>query len=409
MKTVKVTFLHPDLGIGGAERLVVDAALALKNRGYNVNFVTSHHDHSHCFKETKDGTLPVIVVGDWLPRSVFGRFYALCAYIRMIYAAFYLLFFSGFHPDLVFCDQVSVCIPILHLKVKNVIFYCHFPDQLLSVRGSKLKALYRLPLDYLEEKTTGCADKILVNSRFTQDVFKNTFRRLSVVPDVLYPSINTNYFDNEKPVDLKDLNLKLPDQSIIILSINRYERKKNIKLAISALSESKKLIKNCSWEKVHLVIAGGYDRRVEENVEYHDELVEFSKTLDLVENVHFLKSPSDAEKLSLLLECRFLVYTPSNEHFGIVPLEAMYARKPVIAVNTGGPLETVDNEVTGLLREPTMEEFGKAFVEFLDDENKAIFMGNAGRKRFEELFSFNAFGCHLNLIINNVLNKNKKD
>jgi len=31
-----VVFLHPDLGIGGAERLVVDAALALQTRGHKV-------------------------------------------------------------------------------------------------------------------------------------------------------------------------------------------------------------------------------------------------------------------------------------------------------------------------------------------------------------------------------------
>ena len=39
-----VVFLHPDLGIGGAERLVVDAAVALKRRGHTVTMVTSHHD-----------------------------------------------------------------------------------------------------------------------------------------------------------------------------------------------------------------------------------------------------------------------------------------------------------------------------------------------------------------------------
>ena len=33
---VTVVFLHPDLGIGGAERLVVDAALALQTRGHKV-------------------------------------------------------------------------------------------------------------------------------------------------------------------------------------------------------------------------------------------------------------------------------------------------------------------------------------------------------------------------------------
>jgi alpha-1,3/alpha-1,6-mannosyltransferase len=32
----QVVFLHPDLGIGGAERLVVDAALALQAKGHKV-------------------------------------------------------------------------------------------------------------------------------------------------------------------------------------------------------------------------------------------------------------------------------------------------------------------------------------------------------------------------------------
>ena len=32
----RVVFLHPDLGIGGAERLVVDGALALQTKGHQV-------------------------------------------------------------------------------------------------------------------------------------------------------------------------------------------------------------------------------------------------------------------------------------------------------------------------------------------------------------------------------------
>ena len=103
---VKVVFLHPDLGIGGAERLVVDAALALQSKGHQVHIITSYHDPGHCFPETKDGTIPITVSGNWLPRSIFGRFLALCAYIRMIWAAFYAVFASNMQPQVYFCDQV---------------------------------------------------------------------------------------------------------------------------------------------------------------------------------------------------------------------------------------------------------------------------------------------------------------
>lgn len=69
---LKIVFLHPDLGIGGAERLVVDAALALQLKGHQVHIVTSYHDPAHCFPETRDGTIPVTISGNWLPRSIFG-------------------------------------------------------------------------------------------------------------------------------------------------------------------------------------------------------------------------------------------------------------------------------------------------------------------------------------------------
>ena len=58
--------------------------------------------------------------------------------------------------------QVSVCIPVLRLsrQKKNVLFYCHFPDQLLTQRKTTLKKLYRAPIDWLEERTTGMADMV---------------------------------------------------------------------------------------------------------------------------------------------------------------------------------------------------------------------------------------------------------
>lgn len=44
-----------------------------------------------------------------------------------------------------------------------------------------------------------------------------------------------------------------------------------------------------------------------------------------------------------------LLYTPANEHFGIVPIESMYLECPVIAISSGGPKETVSDGITGYL------------------------------------------------------------
>ena len=50
-----IVFVHPDLGIGGAERLVIDAAVGLQSLGHKVTILTSHCDPKHCFEEARDG------------------------------------------------------------------------------------------------------------------------------------------------------------------------------------------------------------------------------------------------------------------------------------------------------------------------------------------------------------------
>ena len=64
-----IVFFHPDLGIGGAERLVIDAAVGLKDRGHRVTIFTSHCDPAHCFDEARDRKLPFLSRS--VPRSCF--------------------------------------------------------------------------------------------------------------------------------------------------------------------------------------------------------------------------------------------------------------------------------------------------------------------------------------------------
>ncbi|EFN88246.1 Alpha-1,3-mannosyltransferase ALG2 [Harpegnathos saltator] len=404
----RITFLHPDLGIGGAERLVVDAALALRKNGHDVNFVTTHHDPEHCFTETRDGTFSVTVVGNWLPRHILGRFYALCTYLRMIYAATYIIF-SNQRPEVVFCDLVSVCIPVLRLRIPYVVFYCHHPDQLLSQPGGYSKQLYRMPLNYLEEITTGMAHKIFVNSIYTGNVFRNTFKRLHTELEVLYPSINTDFFDKTRIVSIERvLDRKLSDDSIILLSINRYERKKNLSLALEALAELENLLTKEIYKRVYLIIAGGYDKRVEENVEYHLELIGLADELHVTDKVMFLRSPSDIDKVSILHHCKIVIYTPPNEHFGIVPLEAMYIGKPVIAHNSGGPMESIVSGETGFLVDLSGQAFASKIAFLITNPDRTENFGKSGRDRFLKIFSFAAFSAKLNKAIEDLINKKVK-
>ncbi|XP_033119007.1 alpha-1,3/1,6-mannosyltransferase ALG2-like, partial [Anneissia japonica] len=164
---------------------------------------------------------------------------------------------------------------------------------------------------------------------FIAATFQKTFRSLQHIhPKVVYPSLNFSAFDDEMKAPM---NMLPHNVQVLYLSINRYERKKDLGLAILALAELKSRLSESEWKSVHLVMAGGYDDRVIENKQHYLELQVLVEKHQLIKHVTFLRSFSDAEKLYLLNSCSCLLYTPSNEHFGIVPIEAMYMSRPVIA------------------------------------------------------------------------------
>lgn len=142
--------------------------------------------------------------GSWCPSSIFGRFTLVCAIIKQIYLVIRL--FCEPYIDVAIVDQLSAGIPLLRvLNNVPVLFYCHFPDMLLNPARDErnkdttllayLRVLYRWPLDLFEELTTGQSDRILVNSAYTADVFRKTFRLLSGrKPHTVHPSIEADAY-----------------------------------------------------------------------------------------------------------------------------------------------------------------------------------------------------------------------
>ena len=168
------------------------------------------------------------------------------------------------------------------------------------------------------------------------------------------------------------------------------------------LGDLKSRLSDDEWQNVHLVMAGGYDERVAENHEHYEELVQLAEAQGLTDHVTFLRSFSDAQKLTLLDNCTCLLYTPSNEHFGIVPIESMYMSRPVIAVNSGGPLETVAHKQTGFLCEANASSFAGAMERFVRESDLRDRMGRSGKDRVLNNFSFRAFGNKLEKLVKRV-------
>ena len=91
-----------------------------------------------------------------------------------------------------------------------------------------------------------------------------------------------------------------------------------------------------------------------------------------------------------------IIYTPAEEHFGIVPIESMDMGKPVVACNSGGPCETIVSGETGYLCVPLPNVFAEALYKLVTDEHHAKELGTAAKRRVNQLFSFDTFAEDLN-------------
>ncbi|KAK9268884.1 hypothetical protein L1049_000649 [Liquidambar formosana] len=163
------------------------------------------------------------------------------------------------------------------------------------------------------------------------------------------------------------------------------------------------------WPSFDVILADqvGFDNRLKENVEYLEELKLSRKGRSISSGLPS-SLPAQRPKEMCFSPKLCVLYTPKDEHFGIVPLEAMAAYKPVIACNSGGPVETIKNGVTGFLCDPTPQEFSLAMAKLIQDPQLAEKMGGQARQHATNSFSTKIFGQRLNRFLVDVA-RGKRD
>ncbi len=385
-----IALLRPRLGIGGSERLALDAATQLQRRGCRVRFHVPDAAPVPEFPEVSGGAVAVERVRTWLPEHFGGRLRAPMAIARTAAAA-RALARSPQLPDVIFCDVVSHVVPLVkRLTRRPVLFFCHFPDVLLTPQGSRASLAYRLyrrRLDRQEADGLRAADRVVVNSAFTAarvaEVFPDLGRELTVV----HPGV---------PVDAVPRSTPIPDAGeITLLSVSRFDPRTDLERAIDSLAALGALVPPALFDRVRLVMAGRYDDSLPEQTEILESLRARAVLLGVARQVSFALSPTSEERDRLFARCRAVIYTPGAEHFGYVPLEAMAAGRPVVAVNHGGPTETVTHDRTGFLCPPDPQAFAGALATLVTRLDVAQQMGRAARDDVRQRFSIDAFGDRL--------------
>ncbi len=144
---------------------------------------------------------------------------------------------------------------------------------------------------------------------------------------------------------------------------------KNVELAVEAMRTA-----HARGSRSRLVVAGAVD---EKSRDYAAELARRAGDLP----ISFEHDPSDERLMHLYRTCQAVVFTPRNEDFGIVPLEAMASGAPVLAVDAGGARETIVDGESGWLLPDDPEAFAGKLVELDADPDKLTGMRHEARHR----------------------------
>lgn len=96
-------------------------------------------------------------------------------------------------------------------------------------------------------------------------------------------------------------------------------------------------------------------------------------------NVDFRGAVSDDDLLALYAGCGAVLFTPADEDYGYIALEAFLSKKPVVTcTDSGGPLEFVVDGETGRVTPPDGGAVGAAAAQLLAAPSVARAMGERG-------------------------------
>jgi len=174
--------------------------------------------------------------------------------------------------------------------------------------------------------------------------------------EVIYDGINIS--DNISNIAKSKENVKnmlgLPSNSYVIGSVGNIREWKGQEFFVKAFLELAKKHQN-----LYGLVIGSYG---EEDKKYFNYIKNLSESENVGNRILFLGYRSDVADLLSIMNV-FIHTSVKPEPFGMVLLEAMIHKVPVIATNFGGPVEILDNGNCGILVPPSDET---AIIEGVD-------------------------------------------
>jgi glycosyltransferase involved in cell wall biosynthesis len=195
----------------------------------------------------------------------------------------------------------------------------------------------------------------------------------------------------KRPANLVRKEYIPDDSSFLIGMVGNFQEWKGQFTVVQAVSL---LVKK--YPTLVCLLIGDVSRKYRKDSEYFARIRQEVRERSLENNVVITGYRSDIPELMNALD--ILIHASTiPEPFGMVVLEGMCLKKPVIATNIGGPTEIIENGVSGILVPPGDPTALAEKIEYLleDPELREKIGGNAF-KRVEEKFSLEEFSSQIN-------------
>jgi glycosyltransferase involved in cell wall biosynthesis len=345
---IRLLLVVDSLEVGGAERQVVDLALALRRKGYEVVVACSiAGDLSAALEETDIPVRPLLrrlvkrrlspAYGWRLRRLLLGseRFDLVHAHI--------------------YASAVAAAIATLGTGIPLVITE-HTEASWQTWRARWVSRWVYRRAERIIAVSTPIRRRLIERDGVHPDL-------ITIVPNAVVSAPEAR--SEEPPTSLQEHPL--------VGVVARLQPEKGVANFLKAAARVAQ-----QFPEAHFVIAGDGPLR--------QELVALAEALGLENRVHFLGFRSDASALMGSLDV--LVVPSLTEGSPLVTLEAMAAGVPVVASAVGGIPDQVRHDKEGLLVPPgDTGAMGDAIVALLRDPARARSLGEAGRRRATSEFS----------------------
>lgn len=300
---MNITFVTPQLKIGGYEKVVVNYANAFNKLGYRVTIVCG-------FKVGECSTLldPEITVVEFKAR-LRNFLFPLVKFLKDNNVDILYVPFHTYTSVAVIAKKLA--------KVNTVIYSAQHGFQ----RGNKIKI-------HFFSKFVRRADVLIAVSKDVADFEAN---QLNIERDRYYIFDNPVFNSADKPMVIQNKWIQGKSCPILVTS-GRLAEDKHIEIPIKILSE---VIKE---KEVCLLILGEGDRK-----KYLQNLCRELKISDKVRFEGFVNNPISYFKL-----CDIYLQTSEIESFGNGVIEAQYCELPCIVTDCGGPIKLIEHNKYGV-------------------------------------------------------------